>query len=85
MIDVRNLLIAQLERLSDDELQGDALTAELQRAEQMANIGKVLVESAKVEVIFLKATGGTDGTGFLPAPETTETKPLPTRRRVYED
>lgn len=86
MTDVRNILIAQLERLNDDELQGEALKAELEKAEQMANIGKVLVESAKVEVIFLKVTGGTEGTGFMPAPEKiAEPKALSQRRKVYED
>lgn len=39
---------------------------ELDRAKAVADLGRVLVESAKVEVEFLKTTGALRSTGFLP-------------------
>lgn len=41
---------------------------ELDRAHAIAAVGKVIIESAKVEVNFLKVTGTAQGTGFLPEP-----------------
>ena len=39
---------------------------DLDRARAVADVGKVIIESAKVEVAFLKATGAAQGTGFIP-------------------
>jgi hypothetical protein len=36
------------------------------RAQAIANVAKVMVESAKVEVQFLKVTGALKSTNFLP-------------------
>lgn len=40
---------------------------DLDKARQVAAIGQVMVDSARVEVEFLKATGASAGTGFLEA------------------
>ena len=61
--DLRNLLFAQLERLSDDDCD---IETETTRAKAMSQIAVVIVNSAKVEVDFIKATGRDDGTGFIP-------------------
>jgi len=61
MDDLRNHLFATLEALRDDENPMD-----LARAREIANVGRVLVDSAKVEVDFLKVTGERQSTGFLP-------------------
>lgn len=59
MTDLRNHLFATLEALQDDEKP-----MEIDRARAIADVGRVLVETAKVEVAFLNAAGGA-GTGFI--------------------
>lgn len=59
--DLRNHLFATLEALQDEEKPMD-----LDRARAVADVAKVIVESAKVEVNFLKVTGAVKSTGFLP-------------------
>jgi hypothetical protein len=62
--DLRNLLFAQLERLSDDDCD---IEKETTRAKAMAQIAVVIVNSAKVEIDFLKMHGNEGaGTGFIP-------------------
>lgn len=41
-------------------------TIDVDRAKAMSEVAQVIINSAKVEVEFAKATGGTSGTGFLP-------------------
>ncbi len=62
--DLRNHLFETLEALRSDEKP-----MELERAREIANVAKVIVESAKVEVAFVKATGATHATDFLPIEE----------------
>lgn len=62
--DLRKHLFDTLDALRDKEHPMD-----LDRARTVADVAKVLVESAKVEVDFLKVTGGTRSTGFLPESE----------------
>lgn len=59
--DLRNHLFATLEALQDPETPMD-----LDRARAIAEVAKVVVESAKVEVAFVKATGAVQSTDFLP-------------------
>lgn len=42
---------------------------ELDRARAVADVARVIVESAKVEIDFLKVTGALKSTDFLPAEE----------------
>ena len=62
--DLRNHLFETLEALKDDEKP-----MAIDRAMAIAEVAKVLVESAKVEVGFLKATGALKSTDFLPSEE----------------
>lgn len=39
---------------------------EIERAKAVADVARVMVDSAKVEVQFMEATGGVDGSGFFP-------------------
>jgi len=58
---------------------------EIDRAKAIAAVGKVIVESAKVEVDFLLETGQIRSTNFLPpAPEETPVTrpPIPPGRRI---
>lgn len=68
--DLRNHLFAQLERLSDDEDMKDPelLERETKRAKSMMMVASVIVESAKVELDFLKLTGNEVST-FIPLPK----------------
>ncbi len=62
--DLRNHLFATLEALRDDDKPMD-----LARAREVANVARVIVDSAKVEVEFLNVTGAVKSTKFLPIDE----------------
>lgn len=59
--DLRNHLFATLEALQDDENPMD-----LDRAKAIADVGQVIINSAKLEVDFIKVIGRDHGTGFIP-------------------
>lgn len=59
MEDLRNHLFAALEGLADTENP-----MEIERAKAIAEVGQVLINTAKVEVEHLKLTGG-KGSAFL--------------------
>jgi hypothetical protein len=62
--DLRNHLFETLEALKDPDKP-----MELDRAKAIADVGRVIVESAKAEVAFLQAAGIQHrGTGFMPLP-----------------
>ena len=75
MTDLRNHLFVALEALQDKEDPMD-----IDRAKAIADIGKVLVDSAKVEVMFINAMDGdVRGTGFI---ESERELPGPSRASV---
>jgi len=76
--DLRDHLFQTLEALRDKDNP-----MELARAREVANVAKVIVASAKVEVDFLRATGATRSTDFLPIDEG-ETPPTPRRLKAGE-
>jgi hypothetical protein len=55
--DLRDHLFAALERIDNDELTAEQVDAEINKAQAIAQIGSVIIQSAKVEVDFLKAMG----------------------------
>lgn len=59
--DLRNHLFATLEALQDEENP-----MEIERAKTIADVAQVIVNSAKIEVDFVRATGRSQGTGFIP-------------------
>lgn len=70
--DLRDHLFETLEALKDPDKPMD-----LDRARAIADVSKVIVESAKVEVDFLKVTGAEKSTNFLPIGESqTPARPL---------
>ena len=74
--DLRNHLFETLEALKDDEKPMD-----IKRAQAVADVARVLVDSVKVEVDFLKVTGALKSTNFLPVEE--DTPPAqPVRRQL---
>lgn len=58
--DLRDHMFAQLERLNQEDLTGEELEKEINRARAISEVGKVIVESAKTEVLALKLTGKLD-------------------------
>lgn len=61
MEDLRNHLFATLEALQDEDKP-----MEIDRAKAIAEVAKQVVDTAKVEVEYLKHTGSIRGSGFLP-------------------
>jgi hypothetical protein len=61
MEDLRNHLFATLEALQDE-----ASPMDIDRAKAIAEVAKQVVDTAKVEVDFLKHTGFLKGTDFFP-------------------
>lgn len=59
--DLRNHLFATLEALQDKDEP-----MEIERAKAVADVAQVIVNSAKIEVDFLRATGREQGSGFIP-------------------
>lgn len=60
--DLRNHLFATLESLQDEDNPMD-----IDRAKAIASVAQVIINSAKIEVDFIKATGMSSGTtGFIP-------------------
>lgn len=66
---LRDHLFATLEALSDTENPMD-----IDRARAIADVARVVVDSAKAEVEFMKVTGARNGTGFIP---TSDLPPAP--------
>jgi hypothetical protein len=59
--DLRNHLFATLEALQDEDAPMD-----LDRARAVSEVAQTLINSAKVEVDFIKHTGAIEGSGFIP-------------------
>ncbi|MDA8119980.1 MAG: hypothetical protein M0Z85_08040 [Gammaproteobacteria bacterium] len=76
MEDLRNHLFTALEDLNNPEKKVD-----LARMDAIADIASVLVESAKVEVAYIRVTES-KGTGFLPPVGEQEGSVAPLPRRL---
>lgn len=48
LVDLNNHLFAELERLSDEELKGDALTEEIVRSKAVSDIAGKIIANANV-------------------------------------
>jgi CO dehydrogenase/acetyl-CoA synthase delta subunit len=57
-VDLRNHLFAQIERLNDPSLD---LDKELEKAKALASIGNVIVNSAKVELDYMRVSAAKKG------------------------
>jgi hypothetical protein len=74
--DLRNHLFETLEALKDEESPMD-----LDRARTIADVARVIVDTAKAEVAFLNATGGRS-TGFFPEDEPASPRLLPAGKKT---
>lgn len=50
-------MFAQLERLGQEGLSEEQIRMEISRSKSISDIGKVIVESAKTELLYAKITG----------------------------
>ena len=66
IMDLNDHLFAQLERLGDEDMDKDALKAEIDRAEAMAKVGTVIVKNASLALRAAKMKEEMP-TGSLPA------------------
>ena len=57
MEDVRNHIFLALERLNDEDCKDKNVDEEVQKAKAIANLANVIIQSAKVEVDFIKSIG----------------------------
>lgn len=64
--DLRNHLFATLEALQDKDQPMD-----IERAKAVADVARVVIDSAKVEVEMLKVTDRAVASGFFPAEDVT--------------
>ena len=58
--DLRDHMFAALERLNDESLSNEQIKEEVDKAKAISSIGSVIINSAKLEVDYLKATGRID-------------------------
>ena len=63
--DLRDHMFAALERLDDEEMTTDQIKNEIEKAKSIAMVGSVIINSAKIEIDYLKATGMIDTTSEL--------------------
>ena len=78
--DLRNHLFETLEQLKDPDHPMD-----LDRARAVADVARKIIDSAKVEVDFLRVTGQVAGSGFIPADRQLQAAPAgprPVRKRL---
>ena len=66
LTDLNNLLFAQLERLSDEDLKGDALKEETKRAQAVSSVAKQVIDGGRLS---LRAQVAYDERIILAAPE----------------
>jgi hypothetical protein len=77
MEDLRNHLFVTLEALLDKEKPLD-----IERAHAVAKTAQVMVNAAKVEVDYLKVTGGNKGSGFMQETPRLTAPEIPKLRRL---
>lgn len=70
MEDLRNHLFETLEALKDKDDPMD-----ISRARAVSEVAGRLIDSAKVEVEYIRATGQSEGSQFMPAPKATPALP----------
>jgi len=64
--DLREHLFAQLERLGDETLDQDGIKREVERGKAIQGVAGTIIDSARVEVDYLRTTGQQRGTDFMP-------------------
>jgi hypothetical protein len=55
--DLRDHMFAALERLGNEDLTPEQMKTEIERSKAISDVGKVIVESAKAQILFARLTG----------------------------
>ena len=55
LLDLNDHLFEQMERLNDDDLQGEKLSQEMKRAASMANVAKQIIDGGRLAFEAKKA------------------------------
>lgn len=55
LTDLNDHLFAQLERLGDEDLKGEELATEISRAKAMADVGKQVIDNARLALDAFRA------------------------------
>lgn len=63
--DLRDHLFAQLERLGDETLSKEDVEKEIWRADAISNVAGKIIESAKVEVDYIRVSGKAERTSNI--------------------
>lgn len=72
--DLRNHLFAALEALADEDKPMD-----IARAKAISDVAQTVINSAKVEIDYIKQVGGKPVSGFIPDEPRELAKPAPLR------
>lgn len=72
LTDLNNHLFAQLERLNSEELQGDALSTEIERSKAVTDVAKHIVSNAALQLDALKLKAEHHGLNKSDMPELLE-------------
>jgi len=67
LIDLNDHMFAQLERLGDESLTGDTLKQEIERGKAMANVGRQIIDNARLALDAHKLEREYGGKGTAPA------------------
>lgn len=57
LTDLNDHLFAQMERLNDEALEGDALEAEIQRSRAVCDVAEQIIENASTVIRVVKMRG----------------------------
>ncbi|UJS26234.1 hypothetical protein [Thiothrix winogradskyi] len=74
LVDLNNHLFAQLERLGDEDLKGDALASEIERSRAITGVAKQLVQIGQLALDAEKFKQEHSATPVTNLPEMLESK-----------
>lgn len=75
--DLRDHLFETIEELRDKENPGD-----IKRAMAVANVANAIIHTAKIEIDYLRVTGGSSESGFIPDSSLVLAPPMQRRKRI---
>lgn len=62
---LKNHLFAQIERIGNEDLEGESLKEEIRRGKAISELSGSVIEAAKTEFAYLDKVGGLDNSSFV--------------------